>query len=167
MRGGCALVSSNATADRLELHSQAGARARARVVVYRTPRPFEFDFDFDSRLGFRLRLQTNRSVYGDDLPYFLGVPIDGPSYHYQSEYTSQEEQLSEAMLKYFTNFAKTGLVIINNMRAITILRRIPRRRYAYVTSRSVHYEYIIDYVYEYAVYDILVRIATTYIRVRA
>lgn len=115
MRGGCALVSSNATADRLEWHSQAGARARVRVVVYRNPRPlefdFDFDFDFDSRLGFRLRLQTNRSVYGDDLPYFLGVPIDGPSYHYQSEYTSQEEQLSEAMLKYFTNFAKTGLVI--------------------------------------------------------
>ncbi|KAK7583666.1 hypothetical protein V9T40_004629 [Parthenolecanium corni] len=112
MRGGCALVSSNATADRLEWHSQAGARARVRVVVYRNPRPlefdFDFDFDFDSRLGFRLRLQTNRSVYGDDLPYFLGVPIDGPSYHYQSEYTSQEEQLSEAMLKYFTNFAKTG-----------------------------------------------------------
>lgn len=53
----------------------------------------------------------NRSVYGDDLAYFLGVPIDGPSFHYQSEYTPQEEQLSEAILKYFTNFAKTGFVI--------------------------------------------------------
>lgn len=61
--------------------------------------------EYDSSL-----LQINRSIYGDDLPYALGIPMDGPSNHYTSDYTIQEEQLSETVLRYFTNFAKSGYI---------------------------------------------------------
>lgn len=52
--------------------------------------------------------QDVHGIHGDELPYVFGAPIvDGLS-PFPSTYTSAEKMLSEAVMTYWTNFAKTG-----------------------------------------------------------
>lgn len=48
-----------------------------------------------------------QSIHGEDLPYVFGAPLGqvGP---FQSYYNVEERLFSEAVMKYFSNFAKTG-----------------------------------------------------------
>ncbi|KAH9512312.1 Neuroligin-2 [Bulinus truncatus] len=49
-----------------------------------------------------------QGIHGDELPYIFGAPIvDGLS-PFPNTYTAAEKMLSEAMMTYWTNFAKTG-----------------------------------------------------------
>ena len=48
------------------------------------------------------------AVHGDDLPYVFGAPlVDGIGY-FPKKYTAEEKRLSASMMRYWTNFAKTG-----------------------------------------------------------
>ncbi|XP_073980519.1 neuroligin-4, X-linked-like isoform X2 [Rhodnius prolixus] len=51
---------------------------------------------------------AERSIHGEDLPYVFGVPLEGPSNHFQGTYSAQEVLLSEVIMSMWTNFAKTG-----------------------------------------------------------
>lgn len=57
------------------------------------------DGDYPQRMG---------TVHGEDLPYVFGAPlVDGFS-HFPQNYTKSEIALSEAVITYWTNFARTG-----------------------------------------------------------
>lgn len=50
------------------------------------------------------------SIHGEELPYVFGAPlVDGLS-PFQSEFSKSERMLSEAVMTYWTNFARTGWV---------------------------------------------------------
>ncbi|XP_076453475.1 neuroligin-2-like [Babylonia areolata] len=52
--------------------------------------------------------QSVQGIHGDELPYVFGSPlVDGLS-PFPSSYTSVEKMMSEAVMTYWTNFAKTG-----------------------------------------------------------
>lgn len=50
---------------------------------------------------------VSESIHGEDLPFIFGAPLGdvGP---FQVFYNAEERLLSEAVMRYFTNFAKTG-----------------------------------------------------------
>lgn len=48
------------------------------------------------------------SLHGEELAYGLGMPLTGGSYHLKQNYTFQEQVLSEVMMHYWANFARTG-----------------------------------------------------------
>ena len=51
-----------------------------------------------------------QGIHGDELPYVFGSPlVDGLS-PFPSSYTSAEKMMSEAVMTYWTNFAKSGYV---------------------------------------------------------
>lgn len=57
------------------------------------------DGDYPQRMG---------SVHGEDLPYVFGAPlVDGFS-HFPRNYTKSEVALSEALMVFWSNFARTG-----------------------------------------------------------
>lgn len=49
----------------------------------------------------------SQSIHGEDLPFVFGAPL-GPAGPFQMFYNAEERLLSEAVMKYFSNFAKTG-----------------------------------------------------------
>lgn len=49
----------------------------------------------------------SHSIHGEDLPFVFGAPL-GHAGPFQSFYNADERLLSEAVMKYFSNFAKTG-----------------------------------------------------------
>lgn len=55
-----------------------------------------------------LCLQRMGTVHGEDLPYVFGAPlVDGFS-HFPRNYTKSEVALSEAIMIFWSNFARTG-----------------------------------------------------------
>lgn len=46
-------------------------------------------------------------MIGEELPYVFGAPL-GQAGPFQVYYNVKERLFSEAVMKYFTNFAKTG-----------------------------------------------------------
>lgn len=48
------------------------------------------------------------SVHGEDLAYILGMPLVGGTYHFVHNYTQEEKLLSEHVMAFIVNFAKTG-----------------------------------------------------------
>ena len=48
------------------------------------------------------------TVHGEDLAYILGMPLVGGTYHFVHNYTQEEKQLSEHVMAFVVNFAKTG-----------------------------------------------------------
>lgn len=55
--------------------------------------------DFPPRLG---------CFHGEEVPYVFGAPLVDELAHFRNNYTRAERTLSEAVMKYWTNFAKTG-----------------------------------------------------------
>lgn len=49
----------------------------------------------------------SQSIHGEDLPYVFGAPL-GQAGPFQTFFNAEERLLSESVMKYFTNFAKTG-----------------------------------------------------------
>ncbi|EDV95063.1 GH23353 [Drosophila grimshawi] len=74
--------------------TQPAGRCYFYVFDYQTK-----DGDYPQRMG---------TVHGEDLPYIFGAPlVDGFS-HFPQNYTKSETALSEAVMIYWTNFARTG-----------------------------------------------------------
>lgn len=55
-------------------------------------------------MTFTIRQRTG-SVHGEDVPFWLGLPVSPLFPH---NYTAQEHQIGRLMLRYLANFAKTG-----------------------------------------------------------
>ncbi|UYV82629.1 Ces3 [Cordylochernes scorpioides] len=55
--------------------------------------------DFPQKLG---------CVHGEELPYIFGAPLIGHLGPFKANYTRSENALSETVMTYWTNFAKTG-----------------------------------------------------------
>ncbi|XP_058058943.1 uncharacterized protein LOC131209816 [Anopheles bellator] len=69
------------------------------------PKCYMYVFGHNSEAGEYGRL--SQSVVGEDLAYVFGAPLGqvGP---FQHHYNARERLFSEAIMKYFSNFAKTG-----------------------------------------------------------
>ena len=53
-------------------------------------------------------LQRLGSVRGDALPYILGLPLTMGSRFFAQNYSRADQGVAEAVLTFFSNFAKTG-----------------------------------------------------------
>uniref|UniRef100_A0A1B0GQE1 Carboxylesterase type B domain-containing protein n=1 Tax=Phlebotomus papatasi TaxID=29031 RepID=A0A1B0GQE1_PHLPP len=98
--------------NRFEIHKVLEIFSDARVAgplvqtglfhAKSNPRSFMYVFAHNSEAG-----EYAYSIIGEELAYVFGAPLSssGP---FQPFYNSQERLLSEAVMKYWTNFAKTG-----------------------------------------------------------
>ncbi|XP_044580848.1 neuroligin-4, Y-linked isoform X1 [Cotesia glomerata] len=78
----------------VDLHSQSHRNSYLYVFDYQT----KFG-DYVQRLG---------CIHGEELPYFFGAPLVGGLAHWPKNYTRAEITLSESVILYLTNFARTG-----------------------------------------------------------
>nr|XP_027219740.1 neuroligin-1-like [Penaeus vannamei] len=71
-----------------------------------SPHTFLYVFDHQTRNGdFQHRVGC---VHGEELAYMWGAPLVESLSYFPSNYTQSEIKLSETMLSYWTNFARTG-----------------------------------------------------------
>ncbi|KAG7205917.1 hypothetical protein KM043_007844 [Ampulex compressa] len=77
-----------------DLHSQSHRNSYLYVFDYQT----KFG-DYPQRPG---------CIHGEELPYFFGAPLVGGLAHWSKNYTRPEVTLSESVILYLTNFARTG-----------------------------------------------------------
>ncbi|XP_015185161.1 PREDICTED: neuroligin-4, Y-linked [Polistes dominula] len=77
-----------------DLHSQSHRNSYLYVFDYQT----KFG-DYPQRPG---------CIHGEELPYFFGAPLMGGLAHWPKNYTRAEIALSESVILYLTNFARTG-----------------------------------------------------------
>ncbi|XP_018325861.1 neuroligin-1-like [Agrilus planipennis] len=76
------------------LHARRGAKTYFFHFGYQTK-----ESDYPQRLG---------SVRGEDLTYILGMPLVTGAPFFPQNFTRQDMGVAEAMLNFFSNFAKTG-----------------------------------------------------------
>lgn len=55
-----------------------------------------------------ISLQRLGSVRGEDIPYIFGLPLVAGGAFFPRNYSRQDQGVAEAVLTFFTNFAKTG-----------------------------------------------------------
>ncbi|XP_043471342.1 neuroligin-4, Y-linked-like [Leptopilina heterotoma] len=82
------------TTKTADLHSQTHRNSYLYVFDYQT----KFG-DYPQRQG---------CIHGEELPYFFGAPLIGGLAHWPKNYTRAEVALSESVILYLTNFARTG-----------------------------------------------------------
>ncbi|PRD36347.1 UNVERIFIED_CONTAM: nlg-1 [Trichonephila clavipes] len=78
----------------------------SRVRYPRKPRTYQYVFthhteeaEYSQRMG---------TVHGEDLPYIFGAPLVNSLSHFPKNFTKAESSLSETVMLFWTNFAKTG-----------------------------------------------------------
>ncbi|KAK0158567.1 hypothetical protein PV328_009550 [Microctonus aethiopoides] len=78
----------------------ARANPKSYMYVFSHPRAM---YDYSGR-------QRQHTVHGEELPYILGVPLDGGKYHLRGRYNIGETLFSEAMMTWWCSFAYTGII---------------------------------------------------------
>lgn len=74
-----------------------------------TPRKTLFRWEGIPRTGsLYLQQQRQRTVHGEELPYVLGLPLDGNKYDLRRRYNIGETLFSEAMMNWWCSFAYVG-----------------------------------------------------------
>ncbi|GLV41500.1 Neuroligin 2 [Carabus blaptoides fortunei] len=76
------------------VHARRGAKTYFFHFGYQTK-----DSEYPQRLG---------SVRGEDITYITGLPLVSGSPHFAHNFSRQDMGVAEALLNFFTNFAKTG-----------------------------------------------------------
>ncbi|KAG5679905.1 hypothetical protein PVAND_009441 [Polypedilum vanderplanki] len=71
----------------------------------RNPKCYMYVFAHNAEAGEHATI--SQSIHGEDLPFVFGAPL-GNAGPFQTYYNAEERLLSEAVMRYFTNFAKTG-----------------------------------------------------------
>ncbi|GFY61682.1 neuroligin-2 [Trichonephila inaurata madagascariensis] len=78
----------------------------SRVRYPRKPKTYQYVFthqteeaEYSQRMG---------TVHGEDLPYIFGAPLVNSLSHFPKNFTKAESSLSETVILFWTNFAKTG-----------------------------------------------------------
>nr|XP_036233175.1 neuroligin 4-like [Bactrocera oleae] len=86
--------------------SGGGTSSASTAAGAQSGRCYFYVFDYQTKDGdYPQRMGT---VHGEDLPYIFGAPlVDGFS-HFPQNYTKSEIALSEAVIIFWTNFARTG-----------------------------------------------------------
>ncbi|KAL1458242.1 hypothetical protein WDU94_008404 [Cyamophila willieti] len=79
------------------LHARRGAKSYLFHFGYSSK-----DSEYPQRLG---------SVRGGDLPYILGLPLVQGLPFFPQNYSKQDIAISETMVTFFTNYAKTGRIV--------------------------------------------------------
>lgn len=78
----------------------------SRVRYPRRPKTYQYVFTHQSENGgFSTRMGT---IHGEDLPYIFGAPLVNSLSHFPRNFTKAEAALSEAVILFWTNFAKSG-----------------------------------------------------------
>ncbi|KAK8404413.1 hypothetical protein O3P69_007601 [Scylla paramamosain] len=67
-----------------------------------------FLYVFNHQSAFGDYPQSHGAIHGEELAYVFGAPLVGGFNHFGLNYTLQEKLLSELVMIYWTNFAKTG-----------------------------------------------------------
>lgn len=65
-------------------------------------------FDAKQNIEYLVCLQRQGCIHGEELPYVFGAPLVGGLAHFSRNYTKAEVALSESVMLYWGNFAKTG-----------------------------------------------------------
>lgn len=88
------------------LGNSGGIISASTQYTTQSGRCYFYVFDYQTKDGdYPQRMGT---VHGEDLPYIFGAPlVDGFS-HFPQNYTKSEIALSEAVITFWTNFARTG-----------------------------------------------------------
>lgn len=85
------------------------------------------------------------TVHGEDLPYIFGAPlVDGFS-HFPRNYTKSEVALSEAVMIFWSNFARTGNPNEHHRQDQVLLASKERNRFRSITWDEydpVHQKYL-------------------------
>ncbi|KAL7035906.1 hypothetical protein ACKWTF_008620 [Chironomus riparius] len=71
----------------------------------RNPKCYMYVFAHNAEAGEHATI--SQSIHGEDLPFVFGAPL-GNAGPFQTSYNAEERLLSEAVMRYFSNFAKTG-----------------------------------------------------------
>lgn len=73
----------------------------------RNPKCYMYVFAHNAEAGEYATI--SQSIQGEDLPFVFGVPLGGNNAGpFQTFYNAEERLLSEAVMRYFSNFAKNG-----------------------------------------------------------
>ncbi len=90
------------------LSSEAGKKCKTFVTAFLPGFSSSHSCCFLGGLNEHRYFQVFGSLHGEELAYGLGMPLTGGSNHLKQNYTFQEQVLSEVMMHYWGNFAKTG-----------------------------------------------------------
>ncbi|XP_020290884.1 neuroligin-1-like isoform X2 [Pseudomyrmex gracilis] len=80
------------------------ARRGAKTYFYH----FNHQTKENGYLQWETSLQRLGSVRGEDVPYIFGLPLVAGGAFFPRNYSRQDQGVAEAVLTFFTNFAKTG-----------------------------------------------------------
>lgn len=106
IRTGDQLATNSPTPISSSSSSSGGTSPTSTASGAQSGRCYFYVFDYQTKDGdYPQRMGT---VHGEDLPYIFGAPlVDGFS-HFPQNYTKSEIALSEAVIIFWTNFARTG-----------------------------------------------------------
>ncbi|KAL6267285.1 hypothetical protein P5V15_000360, partial [Pogonomyrmex californicus] len=107
------------------LHSRANPKSY--MYVFSHPKAMQ---DYSGQ-------QRQHTVHGEELPYILGVPLDGSKYNLRRRYDIRETLFSEAIMNWWCSFARLGNPNV-------------AKRYPYLTSMFKEWG---QYDIEWPVYD--------------
>ena len=65
------------------------------------------------------------SAHGDEVPYVFGIPMIGPTELFSCNFSKNDVMLSAVVMTYWTNFAKTGYVLLLPMRHHAVACLVP------------------------------------------
>ncbi|PNF43770.1 hypothetical protein B7P43_G11411 [Cryptotermes secundus] len=72
------------------------------------PKSYFYVFAHKSIYGDYSWAKIGRSIHGEELPYVFGVPLDNVNFPSHRRFSVDERRFSEAVMTFWTNFAKTG-----------------------------------------------------------
>ncbi|KAF7993013.1 hypothetical protein HCN44_005794 [Aphidius gifuensis] len=80
-----------------------------RIAYYHARRGADtYFFHFNYQTKDSIYPQRLGSVRGEDIPYVFGLPLTSGGQFFPFNYTRQDQGVAEALITFFTNFAKTG-----------------------------------------------------------
>ncbi|KAL2728812.1 hypothetical protein V1478_006444 [Vespula squamosa] len=80
------------------------------------------------------------SVHGEELPFVFGAALVDGFAHFPRNYTRSEMALSESIIQYFANFARTGYIELNPSRSIAIKLIVLQTRLETFTTVAFDFE---------------------------
>jgi carboxylesterase type B len=72
------------------------------------PRRLQFDTPYTLYVHCFSQAKIGKSIHGEELPYVFGVPLDNMNFPSHRRFSVEEKRFSEAVMTFWTNFAKTG-----------------------------------------------------------
>ncbi|XP_034947320.1 uncharacterized protein [Chelonus insularis] len=79
-----------------------------RIHAKANPKNYMYVFSHPRAMHDYSGQHRQHTVHGEEIPYMLGVPLDGGKYHLRGRYNIGETLFSEAMMTWWCNFAYTG-----------------------------------------------------------